>query len=56
MMLMPRFMAEGLAYVDPTDETWKLKESAPDWAKHEFDEYFKLLAGEPDENGVVSKY
>ena len=37
-------------YIDPKAEKWCIKDDAPEWAKEEFEEYFK---DEPDENGIM---
>lgn len=52
----PRVISEGYAYIDDETETWKLKEDSPEWAKKEFEEFFGLLHGEPDDNDVVTQY
>ena len=54
-MLEPRFMKEGYDYIG-ANEKWHIKESAPEWAKLEFIEFFKMLKGTPDKDGVVTKY
>lgn len=56
MMTEPKFMIEGYAYIDDKTEQWCIKEDAPEWAKKEFDEYFKLLKKEDDDNGVITDF
>jgi hypothetical protein len=49
-----RFIREGWEYPDIETETWKLKPDAPEWAKREFEEFYKKIYPEPDENGVIT--
>lgn len=30
-------------YLDKKDEEWKISDDAPDWAKKEFERFFKLI-------------
>lgn len=43
-------------YIDDETEKWCIKEDAPNWAKKEFEEFFRLVKSEPDDNNVVTKY
>lgn len=54
-ILQPRFFIEGYAYIGQ-DEHWHLKEDAPDWAKKEFEQYFKQIKAEPNEQGIVIQH
>lgn len=51
MMSAPRFYLEG--WLDDTDQEWKLKDNAPEWAKEEFKDFMEQMNKEPDENGIV---
>ncbi|MDF2544430.1 MAG: hypothetical protein K0S47_4148 [Herbinix sp.] len=53
-MIEPRFFAEGYAYISA--EQWHLKEDAPEWAKQEFEQYFKQINAEPDKHGIVTQF
>ena len=53
---MPRFVEEDLYYIDEKTGEWKLKEGAPEWAKKEFEEFFRKVKAEPDENRIVTQY
>lgn len=48
-------MKEGYAYIGE-DEKWHIKEDAPEWAKKEFIEFFKMVNPSPDEDGVITRY
>lgn len=52
----PKFISEGYAYIDEETEKWCLTNDAPEWAVKEFNEFFGLVNGEPDENDIVTKY
>ena len=52
---MPRFIQEGYEYLGK-DGKWHIKDSAPEWAKKEFEEYYARLNPEPDEDGLVIQY
>lgn len=56
MLEEPECIKQGYAFVDDETEKWVLKENAPDWAVKEFNEFFGLLASQPDDNGVITKY
>ena len=56
MLGEPKCIAEGYAYIDDETEKWCIKEDAPNWAKIEFEEFFRLVKSEPDDNNVVTKY
>lgn len=55
MIEEPKFMKEGFAFIGE-DEQWHIKDDAPEWAKKEFEEFFKSINPEPDEDGVVTQY
>ena len=40
-------------YIDDETEKWCIKEDAPNWAKKEFEEFFRMIKGSPDKNGVI---
>lgn len=51
---LPKFVEQGF---DDYDETGIiLKPNAPEWAKKEYEEFMKLTAAEPDENGLIIQY
>lgn len=55
-LIMPNFIEYGY---DSTDENgeFNVSESAPNWAKKEYEEYIKKINNnEPDENGVITQY
>lgn len=54
-MKEPEFIKEGYAYINE-DEQWAIKNDAPDWAKKEFEDFFKSVNPTPDENGVITQY
>ena len=49
----PRFYLEGWLDED-TEQGWKLKENAPEWAKKEFEDVMQQLNSEPDKDGRVT--
>ncbi len=51
----PRFFKEGYAYIGQ-DEQWHINQDAPEWAKQEFEQFFKQISGEPDEQGIATHY
>lgn len=53
MIAAQRFYLEGWLDED-TEQGWKLKENAPEWAKDEFDNFMKQTDNTPDENGMVT--
>lgn len=56
MLKEPKCIEQGYAFIDDETEKWVLKEDAPNWAVKEFNKFFGLLASQPDDNGVVTKY
>lgn len=52
MIAAPRFYLEGWLDED-TEQGWKLKENAPEWAKKEFEDVMQQLNSEPDKDGRV---
>lgn len=55
-LICPRFKEEGWEYFDEEIEEYRLKEDAPQWAKEEFEEFYKKLSSIPDKNGKIIKY
>lgn len=47
-----RFIQEGYEYLGK-DGRWHIKEDAPDWAKKEFEEFYRMVNPIPDEDGAV---
>ena len=56
MLKRPKCIEQGYAYIDDETKEWVLKEDSPDWAVKEFKEFFGLLASQPDDNGITTKY
>lgn len=54
-LIMPRFIKEGYEYIGD-DGRWHIKDDAPDWAKKEFEEFYRKLNPTPDENGKIIQY
>lgn len=52
--IMPKFYELGYYYYD--ESGMKIKPDAPEWAKKEYEEFMKMTAAEPDENGLVIQY
>ena len=53
MIAAPRFYLEGWLDKD-TEQGWKLKKNAPEWAKKEFEDVMQQLNSEPDKDGRVT--
>ena len=56
MLERPKCIEQGYAYIDDETEKWVLKEDSPDWAVKECNEFFGLLASQPDDNDITTKY
>jgi len=54
-LMMPEFFRLGYGFLGE-DYEWHIKDDAPDWAKQEFEEFFKKLNAGPDENGNMKQY
>lgn len=52
----PKFIQEGWQCFNDESERWEIKPNAPEWAKREAEEFYKMLYAEPDENGIIIQY
>ena len=53
-MLKPRFLLEDWGYYDKKEKKYKLKPDAPEWAKEEYEDFYKKVL--PDSDGLRDVY